>query len=118
MGMDANMRISFYMGLNGYDPDYAAGSGLIGIEVKDADLSFWGGAVIRVDGTVTPWGPSTVYCNSATSIGCQPAATGSATTTVIFALANVPSATNFDAISCAGKRGSQWCCDSRGTRQV
>ncbi|CAD7939715.1 unnamed protein product [Amoebophrya sp. A120] len=111
MGVDANMRVSFYVGSNGYGPDHTDAASLIGVEVKDADLSFWGGALIRTDGTITAWGPNTVYCGSATSISCQPAATGSSTTAVNFALANVPAtATTFTGLSCAGKRGGHWCC--------
>lgn len=109
MGIDTDMKISFYVGTNGYGPDHASASSLIGVAVKDADLSFWGGAVLRSDGTVTAWGPDTVYCSSATSISCQPTQTNP--TAVSFSMTNVPSgATSFTGISCGGKRGGHWCC--------
>jgi len=109
MGIDANMQISFYVGSDGYGPNHASASSLIGVTVKDADLSFWGGAILKSDGTITAWGPDTVYCSSATSISCQP--TQSNPTAVNFAFANVPSGTtSFTGLNCGGKRGGHWCC--------
>lgn len=109
MGIDSNMQISFYVGSDGYGPNHASASGLIGVTVKDADLSFWGGAILKSDGSITAWGPDTVYCSSATSISCQPTQTNP--TAVSFTFTNVPSgATSFTGISCGGKRGGHWCC--------
>eukprot|EP00931_Biecheleriopsis_adriatica_P069712 TRINITY_DN4350_c0_g1_i2.p1 TRINITY_DN4350_c0_g1~~TRINITY_DN4350_c0_g1_i2.p1 ORF type:complete len:452 (+),score=51.70 TRINITY_DN4350_c0_g1_i2:67-1422(+) len=109
MGIDSDMKVSFYVGSEGYGPDHSDASGLIGVEVKDADLSFWGGAVLKSDGTIQAWGPDTVYCSSATSISCQPTATQP--TSVNFAFTNVPSGTtSFTGLACAGKRGGHWCC--------
>jgi hypothetical protein len=109
MGIDSNMQISFYVGSDGYGPDHASASSLIGITVKDADLSFWGGAILKSDGSITAWGPDTVYCTSATSISCQPTSTNP--TAVTFSFTNVPSGTtSFTGLNCGGKRGGHWCC--------
>eukprot|EP00391_Amoebophrya_sp_Ameob2_P012870 CAMPEP_0178998474 /NCGR_PEP_ID=MMETSP0795-20121207/9530_1 /TAXON_ID=88552 /ORGANISM="Amoebophrya sp., Strain Ameob2" /LENGTH=421 /DNA_ID=CAMNT_0020691151 /DNA_START=244 /DNA_END=1510 /DNA_ORIENTATION=- len=113
LGVDADMKLAFYVGTDGYGPDNADAVALVAAStvVKDVDLSFWGGAVIKADGGVQAWGPSTVFCNSASSISCQPSATSSAGTSVGFAMSNVPSgATALTGVSCAGKRGGHWCC--------
>lgn len=109
MGIDSDMKISFYVGSDGYGPDHSSASGLIGTEVNDADLSFWGGAILKSDGSITAWGPDTVYCSSATSISCQPTDTNP--TAVDFSFTNVPSgATSLTGLNCGGKRGGHWCC--------
>lgn len=109
MGIDSNMQISFYVGSDGYGPDHPSVPSLLGSTVQDADLSFWGGAILKPDGTVTAWGPDTVYCSSATSISCQP--TSSNPTAVDFRLTSVPAGTTmFTGLSCGGKRGGHWCC--------
>lgn len=109
MGIDSDMHISFYVGTDGYGPDHSSAAGLIGQTVTDADLSFWGGAVLNTDGSIQAWGPDTVYCSSATSISCQPTDTNP--TAVDFTLKNVPSGTTtFTGLSCGGKRGGHWCC--------
>ena len=53
MGIDSNMQISYYVGTDGYGPDHPSATSLIGVTVKDAELSFWGGAILKSDGTIT-----------------------------------------------------------------
>jgi len=109
MGIDFDSKVSFYVGSDGYGPDHASASSLVGTEVADADLSFWGGALLTSDGRVVAWGPGTVYCTSASSISCQP--TSSNPTAVDFSLTGVPTGTTtFTGLSCGGKRGGHWCC--------
>jgi hypothetical protein len=113
LGVDHDMKVAFYVGSDGYGPNHASAPDLIGVRVKDADLSFWGGAILNDDAenSVTAWGPGMVYCSSASSISCQPTASDRYSTAVHFTLRNVPvGATVFTGLSCGGKRGGHWCC--------
>ena len=73
LGVDSDNKILFYEGDAGYGADSV--SDLIGVEVIDVDLSFWGGTAILADGSLRTWSQTTVYGSSDRSPGLQPVQT-------------------------------------------
>jgi hypothetical protein len=95
------------MGKTGYGADSFDENDL-GITVTDVSVSFWGGAFIASDGTLTAWSESVTFASSSSSQSWYPAADTSGAscgcTTASRSMALTAPSGTFSMVACGGKR--------------